>query len=132
MPVPFLLCCDYIDNMDLDAAEDPSRGVSFLRKSAMRQRLENRRRSEVREIAHNGHHRLTLCIGFYADGRPGECFVSSPKIGTELEATARDSAILISILLQSQVALIDIAHSLTVNPNGTPASIVGTVAKAML
>jgi hypothetical protein len=112
------------------------RGMSprrfFLRKCAMRQPLGNRRRSEICEIAHNGHHRLSLCIGFYEDGRPGECFVSSPKIGTELEATARDSAILISLLLQNQVALTDIAHSLTVNPNGTPTSIVGTVIEAML
>jgi hypothetical protein len=98
----------------------------------MRERLLSRRRSETREIFHNDHHRLTLCVGFYDDGRPGECFVTSSKIGTELEATARDCAILIALLLQNKVALADIAHSLTVNPNSTPSSIVGTVVEAML
>ena len=97
-----------------------------------RNRLPNRRRSETKEIVHNGNHKLTLSVGFYDDGRLGECFVASRKIGTELEATARDSAVLISLLLQNQVALADIAHSLTVNPDGVASSIVGTVVRAML
>jgi hypothetical protein len=97
-----------------------------------RNRLPNRRRSETKEIVHNGNHKLTLSVGFCNDGRLGECFVASPKIGTELEATARDSAVLISLLLQHQVALADIAHSLTINPDGAPSSIVGTVVRAML
>jgi ribonucleoside-diphosphate reductase alpha chain len=96
-----------------------------------RNRLLNRRRSESRDIAHNGH-KLTLTVGFYDDGRVGECFVASPKIGSELEATARDGAILISLLLQNQVAIADINHSLAVNPDGSPGSIIGTVVKAML
>jgi hypothetical protein len=95
-------------------------------------RLPNRRRSESREIVHNGSHRLTLSVGFYDDGRLGECFVTGSKIGSELEATARDSAILVSLLLQSQVDLADIAHSLTINPDAAPASILGTVVRAML
>jgi len=97
-----------------------------------RNRLPNRRRSETREIIHNGGHKLTLSVGFYDDGRFGECFVASSKIGTELEATARDSAILISLLLQNQVALTGIAHSLTINPDGSPSSVVGTVVNALL
>ena len=97
-----------------------------------RNRLPNRRRSETREIIHNGGHKLTLSVGFYDDGRFGECFVASSKIGTELEATARDSVILISLLLQNQVALTGIAHSLTINPDGSPSSVVGTVVNALL
>jgi len=95
--------------------------------------LPNRRYSEIQEIAHNGgRHKLMLSVSFYDDGRLGECFASGSKIGSELESTANDGAILISLLLQNQVSLADIAHSLSISPNGSPASIIGTVVKAMI
>jgi hypothetical protein len=102
-----------------------------------REQLPQRRRCETKEIVHsNGKattgHPLTLTVGFYPDNRLAECFVTAAKSGTELEATGRDGAVLISLLLQHGVALKTITHSLTANPDGSPSSIIGTVAQAML
>jgi ribonucleoside-diphosphate reductase alpha chain len=38
-----------------------------------------------------------VTLGFYADGRVGEVFVTGAKAGTEVEANVRDTAILVSL-----------------------------------
>jgi len=68
-----------------------------------------------------------VTIGFYADGSPGEVFLSGGKIGADFEAAARDSAILLSLALQYGVPLDVVAGALTKNTDGTPGSLVGAV-----
>jgi len=66
-------------------------------------------------------------IGFYPDGTVGECFVTGGKSGEQIEAIARDAAILISLALQSGVQLDTIEHAITRDAQGNPSSIVGAV-----
>jgi hypothetical protein len=64
-----------------------------------RQRLPNRRQSEVRNFHHAGHI-YTLGISRFPDGRIGEIFISAANPGSELESIARDGAIAASFALQ--------------------------------
>lgn len=64
-----------------------------------RRRLPNWRHHEVLEFHHNGHG-FTLGLGNYDDGLIGEIFLTAHKSGSDLEALARDAAIIISVALQ--------------------------------
>ena len=82
-----------------------------------RLRLPNRRPHDSMSIEHNGA-RLTLGFGTYSGGRPSEIFLSSPHVGSELEAIARDAAIIISIALQHSADLAAFAHAITRDDSG--------------
>ena len=70
---------------------------------------------------------FTVTVGFYADGAPGEVFVDSRKTGGDVEAIARDAAVVISLSLQHGAAVETLQHAITRNSNGTPSSILGAV-----
>lgn len=67
--------------------------------SVMTERLPNRRPAVTEEIE-VANMRLTASVGFAADGRPAEVFLSGPKDGTDLAAILADAALVISIALQ--------------------------------
>ena len=50
-----------------------------------------------------------------------------PDGGSDLEATARDAAIVLSIAVQYGVPLEPIRHAVTRNADGSPSSIIGAV-----
>ena len=69
-----------------------------------------------------------VTIGTYQDGRPGEVFISGPKIGSDMEAVLDDGAVLVSLLLQHGVEPVDLAKTIgRVNLLGSAASILGAV-----
>ena len=97
---------------------------------AERERLPNRRRSEIHdfEVADQAY---TVSFGFYDDGRPGEIFLSGPKSGSTMDAVLSDAAILASLALQHGAAPAALAKTMSripIDPWGTarlPASPVG-------
>lgn len=64
-----------------------------------RVRLQNRRKAITEDIA-VGNLRVTVTVGFAADGRPLEVFLSGAKHGTGLAALLADAAVAISVALQ--------------------------------
>jgi hypothetical protein len=56
-----------------------------------------------------------------------EIFVTARKIGSGMEAIARDAAILLSPALQHGCPLETIRHALTRNQDGSPQSLMGRV-----
>jgi hypothetical protein len=83
----------------------------------IRERLPDRRSHELVNFEHGGF-RYTAGIGRFPDGRLAEIFLNSPKIGTHVETTAKDAAIVASIALQHGAAPETIRHALTRNRDG--------------
>ena len=93
-----------------------------------RNALPMRRRSETFNLAYGGARKdHVVTVGFYADGTPGEVFISGGRSGEQVEAIARDGAVLLSLALQHGVALDTIKHAVTRDAQGAPSSIVGAV-----
>ena len=65
------------------------------------------------------------------DGTPGEVFTDARKTGGDVEAIARDAAVVISLALQHGVAVESVQHAITRDGNGTPSSILGAVLDAL-
>jgi ribonucleoside-diphosphate reductase alpha chain len=92
----------------------------------MRNVLPQRRASETFEVEH-GSKRCAVTVGFYGDGSLGEVFVTAPKAGSELEAIARDGAVLLSIAIQHRVPLDVMRHAITREGDGRASTIIGAV-----
>ena len=89
-----------------------------------RGRLPNRRQCESFEFRHNGF-AFTASAGFFEDGHLGELFLSSHKLGSPIEAIARDAAVTVSIALQFGADLETIRQALTKDHDGGPATLLG-------
>lgn len=73
-----------------------------------------------------------VTLGFFADEvTPGEVFVAGPK-ESELDAFARDAAILLSLCIQHGVPIETITNALTRDQDGTPSTLIGLVADRLL
>lgn len=96
-----------------------------------RETLPNRRLAINMRIR-AGTTQMVMGVGFFPDGRPAEVFVSDIKAGSDMDAVARDAAILLSIALQHGIPLPEIAKSLTQDPGGTPSSVIGSLVKELL
>ena len=68
---------------------------------------------------------FSVTVGLFDDGTPGEVFVTSRKTGGDVEAIARDAAVVISLALQHGTPLAAIKHAITRNGAGEAASILG-------
>jgi hypothetical protein len=87
-----------------------------------RQRLPDRRGHEVRDFEFNGI-RYVAGIGTFSDGSLAEVFLNpAGRVGTDLEAHARDSAIVVSLALQHGCPLGALRKALTRTGNGGPGS----------
>ena len=87
-----------------------------------------RRHSETFEVAFGGARAAhVVTAGFYADDELGEVFINSGRSGEQVEAVARDGAVLLSLALQHGVPLETIAGALTRDAQGEPGSIIGAV-----
>jgi ribonucleoside-diphosphate reductase alpha chain len=89
-----------------------------------REPLPHRRLSSTFHFNH-GAHRYTATVGTYPDGRPAEVFLSAGKAGTELEAMARDGAVVLSIALQHGAPVDVLRHAMTRLDDGTAAGPLG-------
>lgn len=88
--------------------------------------LPNRRAAETFEVKH-GSHAVTVTVGYYSNGQLGEVFVTDPKVGSSMEAIARDAAVLLSIAIQNDIPLEIMRHAITREQDGTASSIIGAV-----
>jgi hypothetical protein len=90
--------------------------------------LPARRQAETFEIAFGGlkapH---TITVGYFPDGAIGEVFVSGGKSGEQVEAIARDGAVLLSLALQYGAELSNIHSAITRDDQGAPSSVIGAV-----
>ena len=96
-----------------------------------RKRLPQRRLSVTREVRFWSQ-MWELTVGFYEDGSPGEVFISGGKAGTDLEAMARDGAVLLSFCLQYGVPINVLAPALTRNRDGSPSALTGAIADRLV
>lgn len=93
-----------------------------------RNALPQRRRSDTFEVAFGGFNKThTITVGYYDDGSIGEVFITGGKSGEQLEAIARDGAVLLSLALQHGVSIDTISHAITRDSQGQPQTIVGAV-----
>ena len=96
-----------------------------------RNTLPNRRRAETFEVQHGlpgaKPVSVTVTVGYYANGKLGEVFVSDPKVGSSMEAIARDGAVLLSIAIQHGVPLDTMRHAITREQDGSPSTVIGAV-----
>jgi hypothetical protein len=97
-----------------------------------RRLLDPRRRSETFDLPFGGlANPHTVTVGYYNDNTPGEVFISGGKSGEQIEAIARDGAVLLSMCLQHGVQLETIRHALTRDSRDQPMSIVGAVVEQL-
>lgn len=93
-----------------------------------RDTLPNRRACATFEMKHGGQNTVfAITVGYYADGRIGEVFISGAKAGSEIDAIARDGAVLLSIALQYGVPLETVKHAISRNVDSSAITIIGAV-----
>jgi hypothetical protein len=89
--------------------------------------LPQRREAETFDLDHDKQ-RFAVSVGYWPhDPQPAEVFIHGGKVGSDVEAVARDGAVLLSIAMQFGVPLDVIRGAITRNPNGTAMTIVGLV-----
>ena len=99
---------------------------------SMRRELPARRYGETFELRHADHkYPFMVTIGRYPNGDIGEVFVSGAKAGSEVEAVARDGAVLLSLALQYNIPLEVIRRAITRNEDGAASTIIGAVVDKM-
>jgi hypothetical protein len=92
-----------------------------------RDALPNRRRCENIEVQFAGVP-VSVTFGYYDDDRVGEVFLSTRKAGTPVDIAARDTAVLMSLLLQYGCSAKIIRRALTADAQGRPEGLAGIVA----
>jgi hypothetical protein len=70
---------------------------------------------------------FTVTVGFHDDGTPGEVFIAGGKSGQDIQSTARDAAVVLSLALQHGAAIETIRHAVTRNGSGEATSILGAI-----
>jgi ribonucleoside-diphosphate reductase alpha chain len=91
-----------------------------------RRTLPQRRRAETFSLT-ACNQQLIITLGFYPDNSLGEIFVGVGKTGNDIQAIARDGAVLVSLALQHGVALETIHHAMIRDSSGAAASILGAI-----
>ena len=99
-----------------------------------REILPNRRLADTMSFNWaNGEH--TITVGYYLPSkRPSEVFINlqSKTCGSELEAVARDGAILLSLAFQHGCDIETIRHSISRTVQGEPRTVIGAVIDRMI
>lgn len=96
-----------------------------------REPLPDRRCSESWDMNCDGSH-YSVQVSYYEDGRLGEVFVHSRKVGSQAEINARDAAILLSMVLQHGAEPDKIMDALTHDASGRPEGVIGQVLERVL
>jgi hypothetical protein len=92
----------------------------------MRRTLPQRRASETFTLRFWSQN-FTVTVGRFPDGTVGEVFIDGGKTGQDIQSTARDAAVVISLALQHGTPIEAIRHAVTRNGFGEAASIVGAI-----
>ena len=90
----------------------------------IRRTLPQRRASETFDLRFWSQN-FTITVGRYPDGTIGEVFIDGGKTGQDIQSTARDAAVVLSLALQHGVPIETIRHAVTRNGSGEAASILG-------
>jgi hypothetical protein len=90
----------------------------------IRRALPQRRAAETFDLRF-WNQNFTITIGRYPDGTLGEVFIDGGKTGQDIQSTARDAAVVLSLALQHGTPLEALQHAVTRNSNGEAASILG-------
>ena len=93
--------------------------------TAARQQLPNRRAAVTFELVVGGL-RYTCTVGRYEDGSIAELFLSNHKTNSAADTSARDTAILFSIAVQSGADPEVIRRALSRDSQGRPSGLLGT------
>jgi len=91
-----------------------------------RRTLPQRRASETFDLRF-WNQSFIVSVGFYPDGVIGEVFIDSRKTGQDVQSTARDAAVVLSLALQHGTPIETIRRAVTRNGAGDAASILGAV-----
>lgn len=95
--------------------------------------LPHRRASETFDLRHGDKNTtFKVSIGYDPGGAPAEVFVTGAKAGSEVEAVARDGAVLLSLALQYGVPLDVMAGAITRDASGQPSTVIGAVLDRLL
>lgn len=97
-----------------------------------RQRLPNRRECETYEFERDG---LTYTVSLgraHANAPIQELFINAGKSGANIESLMCDASTAISVALQHNATPEELAHSITRNPDGSPASPIGQILDDMV
>lgn len=101
--------------------------------NAIRAALPARRQAQSFTLDWGGVQRAyEVTCGYYADGKLGEIFINGGKSGEQIEAVARDGAVLLSIALQYGAEIQTLAGAVTRDVNNAPQSIIGAVLDEIL
>jgi ribonucleoside-diphosphate reductase alpha chain len=92
-----------------------------------RERLPNRREHVLVNFTAADGFSYTAGLGYFDDGRLAEIFLNAKKIGTAIETTARDSAVVASLALQHGVPTETIRRAVTRSGNGSATGPLGTL-----
>jgi hypothetical protein len=74
---------------------------------------------------------FTATVGFYADGRPGEIFLSARKVTSAVDIMVRDAAILLSFALQFGVPVEAVRSAMLRGEDGRPHGVMGSLLDAL-
>jgi len=74
---------------------------------------------------------FTVTVGLYPDGTLGEVFIAGGKTGQDIQSTARDAAVVLSLALQHGTPIETIRHAITRDGFGAAASILGAIVDAL-
>ena len=99
----------------------PRQGAAMIRRT-----LPQRRAAETFSIRF-WNQPFTVTVGFYPDGTLGEVFIDGGKTGQDIQSTARDAAVVLSLALQHGVPIETIRHAVTRRGSGEAASILGAI-----
>jgi hypothetical protein len=95
---------------------------------AFRDLLPMRRRNETFNMRFGEQNALyTITLGYYDDGRIGECFIDGAKAGSGMHAITHDAAMLLSLILQHGVPLSTVRRAVSRNADGKASTIIGAV-----
>jgi len=95
-----------------------------------RKRLPLRRMVQTFELHHKTETTdqvYQVSIGYFDDMTPAEVFITGAKVGSSIEAVARDAAILLSLAMQFGVPVDTLKNSITRDSFNNPSSIIGAI-----
>jgi len=102
-----------------------------------REALPLRRLAETMQVSFAGE-KYVLTKGYYPDGRIGEVFLdrikdkTASRLGYALDGVCRDSAMMLSLLLQHGATIQSIAHTVTRDDDNEPATVLGAICDLLL
>lgn len=96
----------------------------------MRQTLPNRREAETFDLRF-WNQQFSVTVGTFPDGAPAEIFIDGGKSGQDVQSTARDAAVVLSLALQFGAPIETIRHAVTRSSSGAAASILGAIIDAL-